>query len=172
MKGRGRRKTSQGCGRRRPEIKQYGEPDASATGGSGVRRMRHAALAEIVLRDPRYAYEAYEFMFAALQNTQRMVGKIPPEAPGEEMGQYHVSGRQLVEGACDLALREFGMMARAVLRQWGIQSTADFGEIVFNLIEAKLMSKNADDTRADFADVLDLDRALVQGFEIKIEEGE
>ena len=32
--------------------------------------MHYPGLAEIVRRDPRYAYEAYEFVFAALQHTQ------------------------------------------------------------------------------------------------------
>ena len=45
---------------------------------------------------------------------------------------------------------------------------ADFGEIVFNLIEANLMSKTDHDDRADFANVFDLDEALVEGYEIEV----
>ena len=36
--------------------------------------MHHAGLAEVVRRDPRYAYEAYEFVFAALGHAQKMLG--------------------------------------------------------------------------------------------------
>ena len=43
---------------------------------------------------------------------------------------------------------------------WGINRTADFGEIVFNLIAAGLMSKTDRDDRRDFHDVYDLDEAL------------
>src|SRR5712692_4222413 len=108
-------------------------------------------LADLVRRDPRYAYEAYEFVFAALNHTQRLLGRMPSEnETGAAEPHHHVSGRELVEGVRDLALREFGMMARVVFRLWGINRTADFGEIVFNLVEENLMSKNDKDTRADF----------------------
>src|SRR6266516_2647199 len=122
--------------------------------------MHHPKLDELVRRDPRYAYEAYEFIFAALAHTQKMLGRTPPLDMASEK-DYHVTGRQLLEGVRDLALREFGLMARTVFRMWGIDRTADFGEIVFNLIEANLMSKTDEDNRADFVGVYDLDQALV-----------
>jgi uncharacterized repeat protein (TIGR04138 family) len=130
-------------------------------------------LVEIVRRDPRYTYEAYEFVYAALNYTQKVLGRVPSkevaEAPSAE---YHVSGRELVEGIRDLAIREFGLMARIVLRMWGVNQTADFGEIVFNLVEEKLMQKTDQDTRADFRDIFDLDQALVQDFRMDLDEAE
>jgi uncharacterized repeat protein (TIGR04138 family) len=130
-----------------------------------------ARLAEVVQRDPRYAYEAYEFVFAALSHTQKLLGRVTDDGsiPGS---QYHVSGRELVHGIRDLALREFGLMARIVLRMWGINRTADFGDIVFNLVEENLMSKTDQDSRADFEDVFNLDQALVQEFQIQLDEAE
>src|SRR6266852_4296976 len=78
-------------------------------------------LADLVRRDPRYAYEAYEFVFAALTHTQRQLGREPAEEDAAAAGpQHHVSGRELVEGIRDLALQEFGRMARVVFRMWGI----------------------------------------------------
>jgi uncharacterized repeat protein (TIGR04138 family) len=130
--------------------------------------MHYSELEEVVRRDPRYAYEAYEFLYAALAHTQKMLGRQPSEA-GLENGQ-HVSGRQLLEGIRDLALKEFGLMARTVFRMWGINRTDDFGEIVFNLVEAQLMSKTDQDTRADFHAVYDLDQALVQDYRIELKE--
>ena len=132
--------------------------------------MRHAEIVEIVRRDRRYAYEAYEFMFEALGHTQRMVGRAPDEdeVPGEE---HHVSGKEILEGAVDLAREEFGFMARTVFQQWGVRRTDDVGEIVFNLIEANLLSKTDTDSRADFHDVFDLDRALTEGFSIRLGDG-
>ena len=88
-----------------------------------------------------------------------------PEDP-----RYHVSIRQWVEGICDFARQEFGLMARVVFRMWGVRSTDDFGEIVFNLIDAGLMSRTADESRADFHALFDLDEALLEGFRIVIEE--
>jgi uncharacterized repeat protein (TIGR04138 family) len=132
-----------------------------------------ARLAELVERDPRYAYEAYEFVFLALSHTQKLLGRVPAddEAAAAEP-QYHVSGRELVEGIRDLALSEFGRMARVVFRMWGINSTADFGEIVFNLVGENLMSKTDQDCREDFQDVYDLDQALVHDFRIELGEAE
>ena len=121
--------------------------------------MHHPKIEELIRRDPRYALEAYEFVFAALSHTQRMLGRRVVLEPGQEE-EHHVSGPQLLEGARDLALREFGLMARTVFRAWGINRTADFGEIVFNLIAAGLMSKTDRDDRRDFHDVYDLDEAL------------
>ncbi len=132
--------------------------------------MRYAALAEIVRRDPKYAYEAYEFLFGALHHTQKLLGR-PPRPDEEESPENHVSGRQLLDGIRDLALREFGMMARTVFAQWGIHRTDDFGEIVFNLVEGGLMSRTAEDSREDFRDVFDLDDAL-RHYEIKLDVAE
>jgi uncharacterized repeat protein (TIGR04138 family) len=134
----------------------------------------HAGLLEVVERDSRYAYEAYEFLFHALHHTQKMLGREPPEAvegvqPAQMDARHHVSGQELVQGVRDLALREYGLMARTVFRQWGIQRTDDFGEMVFNLVEAGLMSKTDEDTRADFHAVYDLDQALVQDYRISLE---
>ena len=131
--------------------------------------MHHPKLDEVVHRDPRYTYEAYEFVFAALAHTQRQLGRVPPKEGAVEP-DYHVSGPQLLEGVRDLALREYGLMARTVFRTWGINRTADVGEIVFNLVAANLMSKTAEDTRNDFRDVYDLDRVLVDDFRIEVRE--
>jgi uncharacterized repeat protein (TIGR04138 family) len=129
--------------------------------------MRHPEIAEIVRRDRRYAYEAYEFIFEALGHTQKMVGRVPAtgEVPGHE---HHVSGKEILQGAVDLARQEFGFLARTVFNQWGLRRTDDLGEIVFNLIEANLLSKTDADSRADFHEVFELDRALTEGFNIRL----
>jgi uncharacterized repeat protein (TIGR04138 family) len=136
--------------------------------------MFHPGLAEVVERDPRFAYEAYEFLFHALHHTQKLLGREPPEtpegAPAAADSKFHVSGRELLHGVRDLALREFGLMARTVFRQWGIQRTDDFGDMVFNLVAAGLMSKTDEDNRADFHNVYDLDKALVQEYRIQLDE--
>jgi len=136
----------------------------------------HPGLAEVVRQDPRYAYEAYEFVFYALHHTQKLLGREPPPDfdgrephPGGEP-HHHVSGPELLNGIRDLALREFGRMARTVFRMWGIERTDDFGEIVFNLIEGGMMSKTSEDDRNDFRGVYDLDRALVQSFQFQLDE--
>jgi uncharacterized repeat protein (TIGR04138 family) len=130
-----------------------------------------SCLDEVVKRDPRYAYESYEFVFAALAHAQKLLGRAD-DAQEEPEVDHHVSGPELLAGVRDLALREFGLMARTVFRLWGINRTADVGNIVFNLIESGLMSKTNQDNLADFADVYDLDEALVDGYSIPVRETE
>jgi uncharacterized repeat protein (TIGR04138 family) len=132
----------------------------------------HPKIADIARRDARYAYEAYEFVFAALDHTLKALGRVPrgPAAPVE--ASDHVSGPELLHGIREYALREFGLMARTVFRRWGINRTDDFGEIIFNLIEANLMSQTPDDSRRDFHAVYDLDEELVDGYHIRLEEAE
>jgi uncharacterized repeat protein (TIGR04138 family) len=62
-------------------------------------------------------------------------------------------------------------MARVVFHLWGINRTADFGEIIFNLIDAELLSKTESDRREDFHDVLDLDRELRDGYAFEVGDG-
>jgi uncharacterized repeat protein (TIGR04138 family) len=135
--------------------------------------MHHPKIAALVQRDPRYTYEAYEFVFAALAHAQKELGRAPAPDGGEHRPaagrSHHVTGAELLRGARDLALREFGLMARVVFRLWGIERTDDFGEIVFNLVEAGLMSKTDEDTRADFHNIFDLDQTLVHDYRIQVE---
>ena len=129
--------------------------------------MHHPKLEALVRQDNRYAYEAYEFVFAALTHTLSMLGKSQnPEGKSED--ELHVSGRQLLGGVRDLAQQEFGLMARTVFHLWGIERTGDFGEIVFNLVEAGLMNKTARDDRKDFVDIYDLDEALARDYRIEL----
>jgi uncharacterized repeat protein (TIGR04138 family) len=128
-------------------------------------------LVPVVQADPRYAYEAYEFVFQGLEHTQKLLGREPSAATTDPADpSYHVTGRQLVEGICDLARHEFGLMAPVVFRMWGIRCTDDFGAIVFNLIDAELMSRTPDDSRGDFHDLFNLEEALLQGFRIALAE--
>lgn len=135
--------------------------------------MQHAGLMEVARRDQRYAYEAYEFVFAALEHTQKVLGRgqAEPTRSDEPVAQ-HVSGAELVRGACDLAIQEYGRLARVVFRLWGIEATDDFGSLVFNLIDANLLTKTDSDSREDFHQLFDLDEALRDSFEIRQEDKE
>lgn len=106
-------------------------------------------IRDVVRKDPRYAYEAYRFVFEGLEFTVRRMGE-----------RRHVSGRELLEGIRDLAREQFGGLARMVLAGWGIHRTADFGEMVFHLVEAGLMGKTENDSKEDFRDVYDFDEAF------------
>ena len=68
----------------------------------------------------------------------------------------------------NIALEQFGYMAKCVLNSWGVHNTGDFGNIVFNLIEIKQMKKTRHDRREDFDNVFDFDEGLLQGFKITV----
>jgi uncharacterized repeat protein (TIGR04138 family) len=100
-------------------------------------------------RDTRYKPDSYEFVMQALQFTQKKLKR-----PG------HISGRELLDGIRQYALKTYGPMARTVLEYWGIHTTEDFGNIVFNMIAVKLFSKTEDDTIDDFKDVYRFESAF------------
>lgn len=117
------------------------------------------AILRITRRDTRFPYEAYEFVEAALQRTQRSLGRQVQRH--EDAGpDNHVTGPELVAGACDLAKEEFGMLAPTVFRQWNVKKTDDIGDIVFNLIDAGVLFPHDGDSRDDFHGLFDLERAL------------
>jgi uncharacterized repeat protein (TIGR04138 family) len=137
-------------------------------------------IAQLLEEDRRYTFEAYVFIFEALQYAQNVLqmgvehpSEPPPEPPeeGEERpAERHVTGQELCEAIRRFALEQYGYMAKSVLNSWGIHGTSDFGEIVFNLIRIGQMRKTPSDTRIDFDNIYDFDTALKQGFKIMPEE--
>jgi uncharacterized repeat protein (TIGR04138 family) len=134
--------------------------------------MQNPRIEELTRRDPRYAPEAYQFVFDALDYATRRLGRVRAEAASEASGEEeHVSVHEFIRGVRELALRDFGLMAPAVFRAWGVRRTDDFGEIVFNLIGAGLMDPAAADDRDAFHDLGDLDGGLVDGYRIEAGDG-
>ncbi|MGC4001730.1 MAG: hypothetical protein QM811_00640 [Pirellulales bacterium] len=136
------------------------------------------ALAELLRKDPRYKLEAYAFVFDALSYAHETLG-MGLETSGEtEPGgkrkrratdqppERHLTGRELCEAIRVYALEQFGYMARCVLGTWGVRTTGDFGEIVFNLIRIRQMRKTKQDRREDFDDIYDFEEAFVRDFKI------
>ncbi|MBU3958592.1 MAG: hypothetical protein KKE91_01875 [Candidatus Omnitrophica bacterium] len=104
---------------------------------------------EIIGKDPRYRPDAYEFLMQALLLTQRKLKR-----------NGHISAGELLVGIREFGLDQYGPMAKAVLEYWGIKSTEDFGEIVFNMVENGLMRKTDADSRDDFKNVYDFNQAF------------
>ena len=111
-----------------------------------------SALDSVVETDGRYDRNAYFFVQKALHFYR--------EKHGGEGAAGHVKGQNLLAGVRELALDEFGPMARSVLNSWGLVKGEDVGEIVYNLIDAGLMSKTEEDSREDFAGVMKFDEGL------------
>jgi uncharacterized repeat protein (TIGR04138 family) len=136
-------------------------------------------LARIIAGDPRYSIDAYAFVLEALNHArhQKLKGKArdrddkhTPEPDREQRPSStpskksrvsgHVTGRKLCEAVRKLALRQYGLLAATVLNHWGVRSTSDIGDIVYNLIAAGDLEKTSSDSRSDFDDVFDFDTDL------------
>lgn len=116
------------------------------------------ALEQILTKDPRYRRDAYLFLREALDYTQKLAGK-------ENGGRVrHVTGQELLDGIRQFALEQFGPMTLTVFEEWGVRNCADFGEIVFNLVESGLLAKTERDSRADFAGGYEFEEAFRKPF--------
>jgi uncharacterized repeat protein (TIGR04138 family) len=111
-----------------------------------------AALDGVLEIDKRYSRHAYLFVQRALHFYR--------EKRGGGENASHIKGPELLIGVRELAVEEYGPMARSVLNGWGLESGEDVGEIVYNLIHAGLMSKTEEDDKDDFAGVMKFDETL------------
>ncbi len=116
-------------------------------------------IEKITGKDPRYNAEAYLFLMKGLNFTVSRLEK-----------RRHVSGQELSEGLKLYAIEQFGPMARTVLENWGVSSTEDFGNIVFNMIEAKLLSKTETDSIDDFKGAYDFKEAFDRAVKYKLDQ--
>ena len=96
--------------------------------------------------DRRYSKESFLFILAALEYT---ISKLPE--------RRHLTGQEFSKGIAQYAREQYGYLAKTVLAHWGITSTADFGEIVYLLIDIGLMSKTAEDKKEDFVGIYDFE---------------
>jgi uncharacterized repeat protein (TIGR04138 family) len=97
-------------------------------------------------KDTRYKIQAYSFVLSGLEFYLSSLGE-----------KRHVSGQELSKGLLLFSLKQFGLMAQDVLKNWGITKTDDFGYIVYNMIEIGVMSRQPDDAVEHFFDVVDFD---------------
>jgi|SRR5262245_53969834 len=96
--------------------------------------------------DPRFRREAYGFVMLALGIAAEA---LPPERRADPV-RRHLTALELLQGMVTLAQREFGPMAPTVFREWGIHTSADVGELVFQLVENQHLSARPEDRREDF----------------------
>ncbi|MCA9081816.1 MAG: hypothetical protein KDA58_14735 [Planctomycetaceae bacterium] len=123
-----------------------------------------SATSQAPAQQQRFHPDAYRFVFEALHFTQQRLDRLPGNDHDEE--EAHITGQELVRGARDLALQRYGLLARTVFLHWGVKSTADFGRIVFELIERGEMRKTERDQLSDFVNVYDFDDALQHDYQI------
>ena len=133
-----------------------------------------SSLMQLVKQDPRYSLEAYEFIEDSLAYAadSMELGSYSSEDFGSESEktktrhERHLTGQELCEAIRQFALNQYGYMSRVVLNRWGLHSTEDFGEVVYNMINIGLMQKSSNDQKSHFEGVFDFDTAFEDEFEM------
>lgn len=98
----------------------------------------------MVDRARHYHPAAYSFVRQALDFGLNQIGQ-----------KRHISGQELVGFICEFARLKFGPLANFVFEEWGIRETLDFGHIVYDLIEQRVMAKQPEDSIEHFREVSD-----------------
>jgi uncharacterized repeat protein (TIGR04138 family) len=104
----------------------------------------------------QYDEKAYLFLLAAIEYLQ---GKLDR--------RRHVTAAELSWACRDLALERFGLLSRTVLDCWGLTSTADFGRIVYTLVDVSLLSTQPGDREEDFHGVYDFQAAFDDSYALE-----
>lgn len=99
---------------------------------------------KIVEKHPHYHKSAYKFVREALEYT------VKNAKPDERLHHQHVTGQKLLDGIREYALIQYGPMALTVFNEWNIKTCEDFGNIVFTLIDYKVLGKTDNDSIDDF----------------------
>jgi len=115
-----------------------------------IRRLRRQTSA-------RYAEAAYFFVLEALDFTMFRLGRT--RVQGEAR---HISARELLEGIREYAKEEFGPLAPYAFESWGVHRTEDFGTIVFDMCEARLLNRRESDRLQDFSNGFDFQEAFAE----------
>ncbi len=116
-----------------------------------------------VAQKSKYPIDAFIFVQRGLEFTVRRVHGKPTREKHlteEHRRQRHVDGQTLCFGLRDYAIQQYGLLAKTVLKRWKITECVDFGHIVFEMIDAGLMYKTAEDSLDDFTEVFDFTSAF------------
>ena len=115
------------------------------------------AVTNIYERDSSIEKEAYHMLREALDYTS-------DKAKEEGSDTNHVSATELLTGFKQFALEQYGPMAATLLSEWNLTKCSDIGDMVFNLIEEGIFSKQESDKHSDFNEVYSFQEAFVDPF--------
>ena len=96
-------------------------------------------IAELARESGRYRPEAYSFVVEALQFAVERVGQ-----------RRHLTAAELTAGLLKYAEQQYGALAETVLADWGVRSASDVGNLVYQMIDAALLSASPQDHKEDF----------------------
>ena len=98
-----------------------------------------------------YNEGAYDFIYDALDYTQKYIIRDKTK---------QANAKEFSEGFRLYAINKFGCLAKTVLNEWGIKTTDDIGNIVFNLVEYNLMGREENDKIENFRNLYDFDKVF------------
>ena len=110
------------------------------------------AFEDIVAKDSRYDARAYALLLDVVHGLS-----------GED--DRHVSGGDIMDEFKERVLDQYGPMAYTVLTEWGVRSTEDIGEMMFNLTEARRVRQDDDDTPEAFANGYDFKTTFLDPYQ-------
>ncbi|UCH84864.1 MAG: hypothetical protein JSW50_04015 [Candidatus Latescibacterota bacterium] len=111
------------------------------------------AVKHICEKDARFKPEAYGFVMESLEFTIQGLDK-----------RRHISATELLHGLSQHAKNKYGLLAHTVLADWGIQTGKDVGKIVYHLVEAGQLTKQAEDRYEDFEQDFDFEKILERDY--------
>ncbi|NNF12553.1 MAG: hypothetical protein HKN72_04995 [Gemmatimonadetes bacterium] len=110
-------------------------------------------LDQLQERNPRFHPRSYVFVLQALHSVIQSLDE-----------PRHITGRELTEGVRELAIGQYGPLARTVLEHWGIHETEDVGRVVFAMVEQGILVKEDDDNPQDFENLFDFEEAFESNY--------
>ena len=110
------------------------------------------SFADIVAKDKRYDARAYALLMDVVNYLSGEEGK-------------HVPGEDVIDEFRDRALDQFGPLTYTVLTEWGLSSTEDIGEMMFNLVESKRIGRDENDSADAFASGYDFKEAFLDPYQ-------
>ncbi|HZW05675.1 MAG TPA: Minf_1886 family protein [Phycisphaerales bacterium] len=135
----------------------------------------HPDWAAIRVKARSFSPAAFDFIRDGLAHTVQTLAKTVevPQVPESEaviaqpptgrIVSRHITGQQLCDGLRDMARERYGMLALTVLHRWGLRATADFGVIVYALIDRGEMRCSDEDRFDDFLERYDFEEAFSAG---------
>ena len=108
---------------------------------------------DIVAKDGRYASSAY----AVLMDIFDFL-KVKAK-------DGNVTAAEIMDEFRETVLDEFGPLSFCVLEEWGVTRCEDRGEMMFNLADARRVTRTEEDTKECFIDGYDFREAFLAPFE-------
>ncbi len=96
-------------------------------------------LEEKIYKEKKYKIDAYLFVHEAIGHLYKKLGE-----------KKHVTAQELLKSISDLGRKKYAPLTRIVFEYWGVKTCMDFGRIVYDMIDFKLLSKTDEDSLADF----------------------